>query len=178
MSRKPYIASEDSALLRRALSKYSGGSCLELGAGNAGTLIELSGRFATAVGTDIVRPSMMDWKRAGVDFVLGDGASCIRSSTFDLVAFNPPYIAAAVGADPAVEGGESLEVPLMFLKEALRVVKSSGRVVMVLNDAADLVKFRGACASSGFMIEKVASLRVFFEELAVYVASVGPESRD
>ena len=142
MSQKPYTASEDSALLRRAVSKFSGGSCLELGAGNAGTLIELSRRFAIAVGTDIVRPAMTDWKKARAEFVLGDGASCIRSSTFDLVVFNPPYIVAAVGADPAVEGGELLEVPLMFLKEALRVVKSTGRVVMVLNDGADLGIFR------------------------------------
>jgi methylase of polypeptide subunit release factors len=171
MSEIPYIASEDSTLLRRALSGYTGGLCLEIGAGNAGALVELAARFDTVVGTDLVRPAMMDWKDAGVDFVLADGASCLRSSTFDLVAFNPPYISAEVGADTAVEGGEGLEVPLMFLKEALRVVKSNGKVVMLLNDGAELAKFRGICAGSGFRIDQVASLRVFFEELAVFVGS-------
>ncbi|MDA4119229.1 MAG: hypothetical protein OK436_01450 [Thaumarchaeota archaeon] len=175
MSQTPYIASEDSALLRRVVSVYSGRMCLEIGAGNAGTLIELSARFANAVGTDIVRPAMMDWKKAGVDFVLADGAGCLRSSTFDLVAFNPPYLVAPVGPDPAVEGGDELEVPLKFLREALRVVKSDGTVVMLLNDRADLPKFSDVCTCSGFRIRRVASRRVFFEELTVYVASA--ESR-
>lgn len=171
MSQTPYIASEDSALLRRAVSEYSGRLCLEIGAGNAGTLIELSARFGKVVGTDIVRPAMMDWKKAGVEFLLADGASCLRSSTFDLVAFNPPYIAAAVGADLAVDGGEELEVPLKFLREALRVVRPDGTVVMLLNDGAELPKFEEACAVSGFRLRRVASRRVFFEELSVFAAS-------
>jgi methylase of polypeptide subunit release factors len=177
MSGTPYLASEDSALLRRVLSEYSGGSCLEIGAGNAGALVEVATRFDIIVGTDLVRPAMMDWKEAGVDFILAHGASCIRSSTFDLVAFNPPYIAAAVGDDPAVEGGERLEVPLMFLTEALRVVKSKGKVVMLLNDETDLADLREVCTSSGFSIERVLSQRVFFEELAIYVASSMNESQ-
>ena len=177
MNQTPYIASEDSALLRSALSEYSGRACLEIGSGNAGALIELSPRFSTKVGTDLVRPSMIDWKEAGVEFVLADGASCIRSSTFDLVVFNPPYIVAAIGADPAVEGGEGLEVPLKFLSEALRVVKPDGKVMMLLNDDAELSKFSKACAGSGFRLQRVASRRVFFEELSVYVASAYNESR-
>lgn len=177
MSGSPYIASEDSALLRRALSEYSGGSCLEIGAGNAGALVEMSARFSTTVGTDLVRPAMIDWKKAGVEFVLADGASCIRSFTFDLVAFNPPYIVAEVGADPAVEGGEGLEVPLKFLREALRVVKPDGKVMMLLNDDAELSKFNEVCAGSGFRLQRVASRRVFFEELSVYVASAYSKPR-
>ncbi|HEV2226224.1 MAG TPA: hypothetical protein VGR56_05390 [Nitrososphaerales archaeon] len=177
MIQTPYIASEDSALLRRVLSEYSGRMCLEIGAGNAGTLIALSAKFTDVIGTDIVRPAMMDWKESGVDFVLADGATCLRSSTFDLVAFNPPYAAAAIGADPAVEGGLELEVPLKFLKEALRVVRPEGRVVMLLNDEAELAKFEEACAGSGFRLRQVASLRVFFEELSVFVASAEYKSQ-
>ncbi len=176
MSQAPYIASEDSALLRSVVSEYSGRTCLEIGAGNAGTLIELSARFANAVGTDIVKPGMIDWKKAGIDFILADGASCLRSSTFDLVAFNPPYLVAQVGSDPAVEGGDELEVPLKFLKEALRVVKPDGVVVMLLNDGADLPKFREVCSGSGFRLRRVASRRAFFEELAVYVVSAESKS--
>ncbi|HEV2138583.1 MAG TPA: methyltransferase domain-containing protein [Nitrososphaerales archaeon] len=176
MSQKPYIASEDSALLRRVVSEYSGRTFLEIGAGNAGTLIELSARFADVVGTDIVRPAMMDWKKTGVDFVLADGATCLRSSTFDLVAFNPPYIAAAIVADKAVEGGEELQVPLKFLREALRVVRPDGAVIMLLNDGAELSKFKEVCASAGFRLRRVASRRVFFEELYVFVASAENKS--
>ncbi|MDA4127290.1 MAG: methyltransferase domain-containing protein [Thaumarchaeota archaeon] len=177
MNQTPYIASEDSALLRRALSEYSGLTCLEIGSGNAGALIQLSQSFATAVGTDLVRPTMMDWRKVGIDFVLADGASCLRSSTFDLVAFNPPYIVEAVGADAAIEGGEGLEVPLEILREALRVVKPDGKVVFLLNDEAELAKFRKVCSDSKFRLERLESRRVFFEELSVYVASANSASQ-
>jgi methylase of polypeptide subunit release factors len=176
MSGTHYLASEDSALLRRTMAEFSGDSCLEIGAGNAGALVDLTKRFNTVVGTDLTVPAMTDWRGAGASFLLANGASCLRSSTFDLVAFNPPYIAEAVRDDPTVEGGERLEVPLMFFAEALRVVKPGGKILMLLNDEANLTDFRGICEASGFRMERVSSQRVFFEELAVYLASSANET--
>jgi release factor glutamine methyltransferase len=171
MSGEPYLASEDSALLREALRSYDGESCLEIGAGNAGNLIDLAGRFALVVGTDVVKPSMRDWKSAGANYVLADVASCLGDSTVELVAFNPPYLAAAEAEDRAVGGGTELEVAVRFLRDALRVVKRSGRVVMLLNDGADPELFEEVCSSVGFTMRRVAARRVFFEELVVYEAS-------
>ena len=167
MSGEPYLSSEDSALLRSALGGRSGERCLELGAGNGGTLVHLSARFRLVVGTDLVRPSMTDWKKAGANFILADCASCIRSGAFDLVAFNPPYVRAGV-EDRAVDGGVDLEVPRRFLQEALRVARDE--VVFVLNDEADLQEFRDICAGAGFGLRPVASRRMFFEELTVFSA--------
>ena len=170
MSGRPYLSSEDSRLLREALGPYSGERYLEIGAGNAGGLVKLSKRFSTVVGTDIVRPSMSDWREAGASVVLTDGASCLRDGSFDLVAFNPPYLPVVVGGDVAVEGGEELEVPKRFLSEALRVVAPGGRVVMLLNDSSPMGPFEEECAKRGFRLQVLAKRRVFFEELTVYEA--------
>jgi methylase of polypeptide subunit release factors len=168
---RPYLASEDSALLREALKTYSGGSALEIGAGNCGNLVMLAKGFETAVGTDIVMPGMTDWRASGADFLLADGASCLRLGYFDLVAFNPPYLLAEVADDPSTEGGVALEVPMRFLRDALRAVKLTGRIVMLLNDQAPIGEFEAECSRHGFRLSKVATRHLFFEELSVYEAS-------
>lgn len=168
---RPYLASDDSALLRNVLGSYSGGSALEIGAGNGGSLIELRRRFDRVVGTDIRRPGAHDWKGAGTDYILADGAACLKDEAFDLVAFNPPYLPLAVADDVAVEGGENLEVPTRFLLEALRTVKRTGMVVFLINDQAPVEVFEAECARKGFAIKKVAVKHFFFEELTVYEAS-------
>jgi methylase of polypeptide subunit release factors len=170
MSGTPYLASEDSALLRMALGKYSGGSCLEIGAGNGGNLVDLSNRFDLVVGTDLVRPAMSDWK-AGANFVLADSASSMRGSTFDLVAFNPPYIAVEASGDIAVEGGRDLEIPKLFLQDALRAVRKGGAVVFLLGEDGKREEFERICAEQGFTLRRLQSRRVFFEELSVYEAT-------
>jgi release factor glutamine methyltransferase len=168
---RPYLASEDSALLREVLKNYSGESALEIGAGNCGNLVALAKGFETAVGTDIVMPEMTDWKATGSDFLMADGASCFRSGSFDLVAFNPPYLPNAVVEDPSTEGGVALEVPMKFLRDAVRVVKLTGRIVLLLNDQAPIEEFETECSRHGFRLSKLATSHLFFEELSVYEAS-------
>ena len=174
---EPYLSSEDSALLRKALAGRSGGSFLEIGAGNGGTLVELAKTFRLVVGTDLVRPSMSDWKGAGADFVVADGASCMRELAFDLVAFNPPYLPWPV-EDRSVDGGTSLEVPMKFLREALRVARKEGEVVFVLNGEAGLEEFRRIALERGFTLRPLASEKLFFEELTAYLASPAATARD
>lgn len=170
MSGGQYTSSEDSALLRKALGGRSGESCLEIGAGNGGNLVHLSKRFRLVVGTDLIRPSMTDWKEAGANIVLADGASCVREGTFYLVAFNPPYVAADI-EDRNVDGGKRLEVPKKFLGDALRAVKKDGEVVFVLSDDADFAEFSEIADEAGFAVRPLTSQRMFFEELTVYSAT-------
>jgi len=170
MSGDQYLAAEDSALLRRSLEGRSGERCLEIGAGNGGNLVLLAEGFHLVVGTDLVRPSMDDWRQVGANFVVADGASCIRDGSFDLVAFNPPYVPGPV-EDRAVDGGTSLEVPKTFLREAIRVAKGSGEVVFVLNEEAELEEFRRIAREGGFALRTIASKKMFYEELTAYLAS-------
>lgn len=174
MSERPYLAAEDSALLRRALAKRRGESCLEIGAGNCGNMPQLSGNFRTVVGTDLVRPAMGDFKDAA-GYLLADLATPFRDSSFDLVAFNPPYLSDTGPRDVAVDAGKKLEVPKRFLAEALRVVKKNGSVVFLLNQDSVLEDFQRLCKEGGFSMWLVESERLFFEVLSVYEA--GPEQR-
>ena len=176
MSGPPYISSDDSALLRRALRGRSGGAFLEIGTGNGGTLVALSGRFGTVVGTDLTRPDMQDW-RSNAGVLLASGASCFRNEVFDLVAFNPPYLAEEVG-DRAVDGGRGLGVPKSFLAEALRVVKKSGSVVFLLNQDARLSEFEDVCRRGGFGVRLLEAERTFYETLSVYEARAGAAGGD
>ena len=170
MSGSQYLASEDSALLRTALGAYAGEASLEIGAGNGGNLAELSKRFGLVVGTDLVRPSMQDWREHGADYVLADAGSCFRPGTFDLVAFNPPYLPEGV-TDRATQGGEQLEVPRSFLRDALGVVRRGGKVLFLLNQGADIPEFREICSAAGYRMKRVMSKKLFYEELVVYEAS-------
>ncbi len=92
---------------------------------------------------------MDDWKDHGGSYVLADAATCFRPSAFDVVAFNPPYLAEEV-RDRATQGGEKLEVPKSFLREALRVVRKGGKVVFLLNQEANLHEFEEICAGAGY----------------------------
>ena len=178
MKAPPYLASEDSALLRRALEGHSGQACLEIGAGNGGNLVAVSKDFELVVGTDLVRPGMQDWSQAGANYLLADLGSCFRDKAFDMVFFNPPYLLSEGIADPAVDAGVDGEVPLGFLKEALRVVKDSGSVVMLLSRAGSIDRFEAECSRRNFRLLEVGSKRFFFEELGVFQASLAsPDAR-
>ena len=175
MSGAPYISAEDSALLRRVAEKRSGRACLEMGAGNGGTLKAVAASFAIAVGTDIRRPGMSDWRDAGADYVLADRATCFRPGTFDLVLFNPPYVPSEAVEDAAVDAGPGAEVPMAFLSEALRAAGGDGTVLMVLEEE-DEGKAREACLGSGFELARVSEERMFFETLVVCEARKAPLS--
>ena len=167
-----YLSSVDSDLLRRALREYGGGTSLEIGAGNGGNLLELGKRFRMVVGTDLIRPrSKVCDEGACANYVIADGASCLRDGVFDLVAFNPPYIPTEGIEDIAVDGGEGgIEVAVRFLKEALRVVKTSGRIVMLVSSENPVNVLEQECRKEGFFLAPLISMRLFYETLFVYVA--------
>lgn len=172
MSRGAYIASEDSAALRGSLRPYSGEACLEIGAGNGGNLKDLCERFELVVGTDLVRPEVMDWRAAGVNYVIADAASCFRGESFDLVVFNPPYVPSEKIVDRAVDGGrDGVEVALHFMKGALDAVKGEGRILFLLSSNNPLGGISGECAARGFALREVTERRLFYESLHVLEAS-------
>jgi release factor glutamine methyltransferase len=172
LSKRAYLASEDSALLREAMRDYGGDACLEIGAGNGGNLLELAGVHSLAVGTDLVPPGELNWVGRPGNFVLADAATCFRDGSFDLVVSNPPYLPSGTIEDTAVDGGRGgVEVALRFLREAKRVVKSGGRILMLLSSEDSMEDVRRECARMGLGLTLVAQKRLFFENLCVYDAS-------
>ncbi|HME18710.1 MAG TPA: hypothetical protein VKF15_03125 [Nitrososphaerales archaeon] len=171
MKATPYVASEDSSLLRRAMSSHSGRTCLEIGAGNGGNLVAVSNGFELVVGSDLVRPEMGDWTDANANYVLADLAACFRDKTFDVVAFNPPYLPSDGIGDNATDAGRDGEVPLAFLREALRVVKDTGTIVMLLSAESPVERIGAECGRRNFRLTRMESRHLFYEELAVYEAN-------
>ena len=135
MRDSPYIAAEDSELLRSVIASYSGSSCLEIGAGNGGGLLELANRFSLAVGTDLVLPRVSDWSGKGAEFVLTDVASCLRDRSFDLVAFNPPYLATDSVEDRATDGGsDAMKKLVKPLRHGQITIPKEFREALALGD--------------------------------------------
>lgn len=172
MKQRPYLSSQDSLLLRETIRGRSGGSCLEIGAGNAGGLMELAEGYDIVVGTDLVAPEKVEWRCGGGTFVLADAATCFRDGCFDLVVFNPPYLPSETIEDVAVDGGTGgVEVPLHFLREAMRVVKRDGRILMLLSSENPLEEIQRECSRKGFELKRVARKKLFYEELYVFEAA-------
>lgn len=150
-------------------------SCLEIGFGSGTVLANLLPRFELVVGTDLLTLAQAVRVRQGVpaaEVFLCDRARCFRDGVFDLVAFNPPYLPSEGIEDRAVDGGAGgLQVPLSFLDEAVRVVRPSGRVVLLLSDEADIEEFEGACRDRGLRVAVKSTTPLFFENLTVFEVS-------
>jgi release factor glutamine methyltransferase len=164
-----YLPSDDTSTLAQVLTSYSGARCLEIGFGSGAILRSLTSRFGLVVGTDVLSVAQAIDARGDAEVVLADRATCFRPGTFDLIAFNPPYLPSEAVEDAAVDGGEGgLEVPLAFLEDALRVLRTGGAVVLLLSDEADLEAFRRTCESKGLRVEEKARRRLFYETLVVF----------
>ncbi len=161
-----YVYSDDSDLLRRAISKLEGESLLEIGVGNAGVLTGMGSRFKFLVGTDLLRPVRGN---SEVNFLRTDRATCFRDCTFEVVAFNPPYMPSSVIEDVTVDGGPGgISVPISFLEDALRVLRPDGRILMVLSSHCKLDKLFQFCTMRQLKIRKIEEKKLFFETLYVF----------
>jgi len=169
-----YLPSEDTASLARALRSYEGGRCLEIGFGSGAVLQSLVPRFEMVVGTDILSVQQAVEAKGDAQVVLADRATCFRGGSFDLVAFNPPYLPSETIDDRTVDGGKGgVQVPLSFLDEALRVLKQDGMVVILLSDEADLDLFKRTCEGRGLVVEEKERTGLFFENLFVFEVRKG-----
>ncbi len=169
--RRPrYLPAEDTDLLRRALATDRGDTCLEIGFGSGALIGGVAESFRLAVGTDILEVEDAKMSRGGaVDLVLADTAKCFRDEVFDLVFFNPPYLPSEGIEDAAVDGGiRGTQIPISFLREALRVSKEKGTVMVLLSDAGDVGSFLEHCKGLGLYVEPVAEKSLFYEKLVVF----------
>jgi release factor glutamine methyltransferase len=171
---KTYLPSDDTALLIEVLSEYRGERCLEIGFGSGAVIASLSGRFSMVVGTDLMSLDQAKATNRGetAGVVLADRACCFRAGAFDLVAFNPPYLPSEGFEDRAVDGGEGgVEVPITFLVDALRVLRSDGKIVLLLSDHGDLQRFLASSRKLGLSVVEKRRKRLFYETLVVYEIS-------
>jgi release factor glutamine methyltransferase len=164
-----YPPSQDTAALARVLRGYTGDTCLEIGFGSGAVLTTLAGGFKMAVGTDILSVAQAVAAKGEAHIVLADRATCFRDRSFDLVAFNPPYLPSGEIADATVDGGRGgIQVPMAFVREALRVLKADGVVVVLLSDEGDVEGFKRSCEGLELSVREKSRTELFFENLYVF----------
>ena len=174
-----YAFSEDSALLGDCIRELQGRAFLEIGMGNGVNLQRYAHNFELAVGTDLQSLAVMKRIRSDAfELVVTDRAICFRQEAFDVVVFNPPYMPSDTLEDIAVDGGRmGVEVPLSFLREALRVSKPNSIILMLLSTHSDLHAFQEYCSENSLTYKIVAEKKLFFETLLVYDIRSDQESK-
>jgi release factor glutamine methyltransferase len=156
-------------LEKALLAVDPGQSYLEIGVGNGGNLQAAQKKFDTVAGTDIASVAYAKKSNPTSELVVADRASCFRPSTFDVVAFNPPYLPTATIVDKAVDGGEGgIEVPIRFLESAIEVIRNNGRVLVLLSSESKLDSFLDYCEKNSLAVNKLCEKKLFFETLVVF----------
>lgn len=177
----PYTYSEDSALLGSFLLSVPGsGSFLEIGVGRGGNLLRIAGKnnFDVIVGTDIMDlGSLRKEMPKSVDLIQSDRATCFRPASFDLIAFNPPYVPSSKIEDVTTDGGAGgIIVPLLFLSSALGAIKLDGRIVFVLSSEDSFMELEHFCEEKNLELRKLEERPLFFERLFVFLVTRSKEN--
>lgn len=167
-----YPPSEDTYLLLKAVQVRPGERVLDVGTGT-GLLALHAARTAEVVATD-VNPAAARLARTNarrnrlpLAVVVCDLLSGLRG-TFDVVAFNPPYLAEPISGEAearAWQGGETGEqVVLRFLDQLPAHLAADGRAYVILLAGHERAR---AAARRRFRVRTLAKERMFFEELHV-----------
>ncbi len=164
-----YLSSDDSKFFRDEIRKYRGTNFLEIGTGRGSNLLEVSRNFQQVVGTDIHLNRLAYEDQQNIEFVRTDSASCFREMSFEVVAFNPPYLPSEKIVDPTVNGGKGgVEVAKHFLEDAVTVLKEHGKILILLSSASSIEAFREYCLEEHLIFRRIANRRLFYETLTIY----------
>ena len=125
--------------------------------------------------------SDLDINSESVEYCKKKGLNCIQSDLFenvkwkfDLITFNPPYLPEYEGEDEesrliTTGGKNGHEITERFLKEARQFLNKDGKILLVSSSlTGDVEKL---FKKYKFEFKKLETVKVFFEELYVYVLS-------
>lgn len=166
-----YPPGEDSYLLLQAVEVNPGERFLEVGTGSGLVALHVA-RVVRAVATD-ANPAAVRLARRNatsngltLEVLRCDLMSALRGP-FDVIAFNPPYLAGSPtdDLDRAWLGGDAgSEVALRFLADLPRVLAPRGRAYVLLSKANAPAR---SFAESAFRVEVRASRPLFSERIEV-----------
>lgn len=168
-----YSPSDDTFLMLDALSKIEieGKEVLDVGTGSGILALYCALREGHVTATDIDEKALDKALRAAkelqvnIRLVVSDIFSHVDSS-FDLILFNPPYLASTRTKDRTVDGGRHGQVVAeKFLDGLSDHLKKDGLALLLLSTASDLESL--AKRYCRFEFSTVARRPLFFEELRV-----------
>ena len=171
-----YQPVEDSALLARTAAECvsAGDRVLDVGTGSGYVAARLVEAGADAVGVDLSPLACREAADNGVPVVRGDLVSPFQDGSFDLVAFNPPYLPTPAEAEwddwmeHALSGGEDgrrLVDP--FLDDVGRVLRPEGRALLLVSSLTGIDEVCTYAADQGLESVELASEKHPYERLVV-----------
>ncbi|MBX0302775.1 HemK2/MTQ2 family protein methyltransferase [Haloarcula salinisoli] len=171
-----YQPAEDSDLLARTAAERvtSGDRVLDVGTGSGYVAATLAEAGAEAVGVDLSPLACREAAENGLPVVRGDLVSPFHENSFDLVAFNPPYLPTPAEAEwddwmeHALSGGEDgrrLVDP--FLAAVSRVLAPGGEALLLVSSLTDPDAVRAYARENGLGSEVLATEKHPYEELVV-----------
>lgn len=160
-----YGVADDSELLARAaIDAVSPSSLvLDVGTGSGYVASEIAETGASVVGTDVNPHACQHAEENGIPAVRGDLVEPFRDDTFDVIAFNPPYLPSDGDddredwMDVALYGGaDGRRVLDPFVDSVGRVLAPDGTVLVVLSTLTGVDAVRERARANGFRTETVA----------------------
>lgn len=143
---------------------------LDVGTGTGIIAEELKKRSYRVVATDINYQAVNKAISKGIDSIRTNLFDCIDTS-FDLIVFNPPYLPSIKQntlIEKALDGGETgTEITKEFISKVDRILKKSGRILVVASDRSDISSIEDFGEKEGFLVDTVSEKKLFFERLVV-----------
>jgi len=172
-----YNPSDDSYLLLNCVEVAPGESFLEMGTGS-GLIALHAAKLGAKVTAADVNPRAVECARRNaarngirLQVVRSDLFDKVTGS-FDVIAFNPPYLPGTASSTSWVEkawagGEEGSEMALMFLGSAWKHLAPGGRIFMVLSSVGGLMSLLKA-ARERYESEMLEEKHMFFESIYAY----------
>ncbi|HIH01579.1 TPA: methyltransferase [Thermoplasmata archaeon] len=172
-----YNPSDDSYLLLDIIEVKAGEKFLEMGSGSGLIAIHAAKAGALVTAADI-NPHAVECTRRNamrndvhVDVVESDLFENVEG-IFDVIAFNPPYLAVEDTSTAWIEtswsgGMDGTEVSAVFLEEARKRLAPGGRIYMILSSLSGLRSMLRR-AREHYQSTMIEEKHMFFESIFAY----------
>jgi release factor glutamine methyltransferase len=169
-----YLPEKDSYLLSDVLKKQIKNkniTCLEIGIGSGIQLQTLKKlKIKNIFGVDINLQAVQHCKKLGFNCIQSNLFEKIKDK-YDLIIFNPPYLPEnkkePKNSRLATTGGKKgSEIINKFLKQAKKHLNKDGKIFLVTSSLTKGIKW------NSFKKKKIASQKLFFEELYVWELTI------
>lgn len=178
-----YEPNDDSYLLAESVKEYAKGKVLDMGTGSGIQAETALQKTKEVLAADINQEAVEHCQKKGIKCIQSDLFKNIKDK-FDLIIFNPPYLPEEreycgitfTGKDfnyvndiSLVGGKKGWETIDRFLKEAKKHLNKNGKILLsfssLTGDVEEIMK------KHDYNFKKIASKKIFFEELYVYLLS-------